>query len=302
VTPESPAEAREPARARGPEGDVVPSPPPGSSRRARRRPRSYLALPWWVAAPAILGALFVVLPVVGMVLRVDPGSFWELITSESSLAALWLSLRTAAASTVLCVLLGVPLALVLARSSFPGQRLLRCLILLPLVLPPVVGGIALLHVYGRAGLLGRHLETMGVSIAFTTTAVVIAQTFVSLPFLVVGLEGALRSAGTRYEGLAATLGAGPGTVLRRITLPLVLPGLASGAVLAFARSLGEFGATLTFAGSLQGSTRTLPLEIYLQRETDPDAAVALSLVLVAVAIAVVGLSAPRVRASARGPR
>ncbi|NKE09833.1 molybdate ABC transporter permease subunit [Kocuria subflava] len=228
-----------------------------------------------------------------MVFRVDVGSFWALVSSESSVAALWLSLRTAAASTVLCVLLGTPLALLLARSQFRGQRLVRSLILLPLVLPPVVGGIALLSVYGRAGLLGQHLEVLGISIAFSTTAVVIAQTFVSLPFLVVGLEGALRSVGTRYEGLAATLGAGPGTVLRRITLPLVLPGLGSGAVLAFARSLGEFGATLTFAGSLQGVTRTLPLEIYLQREVDPDAAVALALVLVMVAVVVVGFSAPR---------
>ncbi|WP_231559480.1 ABC transporter permease [Kocuria sp. ZOR0020] len=255
--------------------------------------KSYLAVPWWVAVPAIAGALFIALPVVGMVFRVDVGSFWALVSSESSVAALWLSLRTAAASTVLCVLLGTPLALLLARSQFRGQRLVRSLILLPLVLPPVVGGIALLSVYGRAGLLGQHLEVLGISIAFSTTAVVIAQTFVSLPFLVVGLEGALRSVGTRYEGLAATLGAGPGTVLRRITLPLVLPGLGSGAVLTFARSLGEFGATLTFAGSLQGVTRTLPLEIYLQREVDPDAAVALSLVLVMVAVVVVGFSAPR---------
>nr|WP_245195139.1 ABC transporter permease [Kocuria subflava] len=252
-----------------------------------------MAVPWWVAVPAIAGALFIALPVVGMVFRVDVGSFWALVSSESSVAALWLSLRTAAASTVLCVLLGTPLALLLARSQFRGQRLVRSLILLPLVLPPVVGGIALLSVYGRAGLLGQHLEVLGISIAFSTTAVVIAQTFVSLPFLVVGLEGALRSVGTRYEGLAATLGAGPGTVLRRITLPLVLPGLGSGAVLAFARSLGEFGATLTFAGSLQGVTRTLPLEIYLQREVDPDAAVALALVLVMVAVVVVGFSAPR---------
>lgn len=259
----------------------------------RRKPASYLALPWWVTVPGVIGALFIVLPVVGMVLRVDPGNFWALITSDSALAALWLSLRTATASTALCVLFGTPLALVLARTDFRGRRFVRSIILLPLVLPPVVGGIALLHVYGRTGLVGQHLEVLGVSIAFTTTAVVMAQTFVSMPFLVVGLEGALRSAGTRYEGLAATLGAGPGTVLRRVTLPLVLPGLASGAVLAFARSLGEFGATLTFAGSLQGVTRTLPLEIYLQRETDPDAAVALSLVLVAVAVVVVGFTAPR---------
>lgn len=259
-----------------------------------RKAKSYLAVPWWVMLPALAGALFIALPVVGMVFRVDVGAFWALVSSESSVAALWLSLRTAAASTLLCVLLGTPLALLLARSQFRGQRLVRSLILLPLVLPPVVGGIALLSVYGRAGLLGHHVEVLGVSIAFSTTAVVIAQTFVSLPFLVVGLEGALRSVGTRYEALAATLGAGPGTVLRRITLPLVLPGLGSGAVLAFARSLGEFGATLTFAGSLQGVTRTLPLEIYLQREVDPDAAVALSLVLVMVAVVVVGFSAPRV--------
>ncbi|NHU85445.1 molybdate ABC transporter permease subunit [Kocuria sp. JC486] len=250
-------------------------------------------MPWWVILPAVIGALVVAVPVLGLVVQVDFAGFWRLISSESSVAALWLSLRTAAASTALCILLGTPLALVLARSDFTGKRLVRSLILLPLVLPPVVGGIALLHAFGRAGLVGRYFEVFGFSVAFTTTAVVLAQTFVSLPFLVVGLEGALRSAGTRYEGLAATLGAGPGTVLHRITLPLVLPGLASGAVLAFARSLGEFGATLTFAGSLQGVTRTLPLEIYLQRETDPAAAVALSLVLVAVAVAVVGISAPR---------
>ena len=157
------------------------------------------------------------------------------------------------------------------------------------MLPPVVGGIALLYTFGRRGLLGETLEVAGLEIAFSTTAVVLAQTFVALPFLVVSLEGSLRTAGRRYEVVAATLGAGPSTVLRRVTLPLVLPGLASGAILAFARSLGEFGATITFAGSLQGTTRTLPLEIYLQRESDPDAAVALSLVLVVVAVLVIGL-------------
>jgi molybdate transport system permease protein len=188
------------------------------------------------------------------------------------------------------------MAMVLARTSFPGQQVLRSLVLLPLVLPPVVGGIALLYTFGRQGLLGKMLEVAGLQIAFSTTAVVLAQAFVALPFLVVSLEGALRTAGPKYEAVAATLGASPSTVLRRVTLPLVLPGLASGAVLSFARSLGEFGATLTFAGSLQGVTRTLPLEIYLQRETDADAAVALSLVLVAVAVAVVALAyrSPRV--------
>jgi molybdate transport system permease protein len=188
---------------------------------------------------------------------------------------------------VLCVLIGVPMALVLARGRFPGQSILRALVLLPLVLPPVVGGIALLYTFGRQGLLGHQLEVLGIRIAFSTTAVVLAQSFVSLPFLVVSLEGALRTAGNNYESVAATLGARPTTVLRRVTLPLVVPGLVSGAVLAFARSLGEFGATLTFAGSLQGVTRTLPLEIYLQRETDPHAAIALSLLLIVVAAAVV---------------
>jgi molybdate transport system permease protein len=253
-------------------------------------PNAYTAIPSWAYGIALTGSLLVLLPLGAILARVNWAQFIPLITSESSITALGLSLRTSALSTVLCVLLGVPLALVLARGSFPGQRVLRSLVLLPLVLPPVVGGIALLYTFGRQGLLGRSLELAGIQIAFSTTAVVLAQTFVALPFLVVSLEGALRTAGSRYEDVAATLGAGPTTVLRRITLPLVLPGLASGAVLSFARSLGEFGATLTFAGSLQGVTRTLPLEIYLQRETDADAAVALSLVLVAVAVAVVGLS------------
>jgi molybdate transport system permease protein len=246
----------------------------------------YPGVPRWIHVLAAAGAVFVLLPLAAVVAKVNWPQFLPLITSESSLTALGLSLRTSAASTALCIVLGVPLALVLARGQFPGQRLLRSFVLLPLVLPPVVGGIALLYTFGRQGLLGRSLELAGIQIAFSTTA----QAFVALPFLVVSLEGALRSAGSRYEAVAATLGARPTTVLRRVTLPLVLPGLASGAVLSFARSLGEFGATLTFAGSLQGVTRTLPLEIYLQRETDADAAVALSLLLVAVAVAVVGLS------------
>ncbi len=259
-------------------------------RRPGARRHGYSGIPRWVAALAVVAAAFILLPLAAVVARVDWPNFLPLVTSDASLTALGLSLRTAAASTVLCILLGVPLALVLARGEFPGQRLLRSFVLLPLVLPPVVGGIALLYTFGRQGLLGRGLEVAGIQIAFSTTAVVLAQTFVALPFLVVSLEGALRAGGQRYEAVAATLGARPGTVLRRVTLPLVLPGLASGAVLSFARSLGEFGATLTFAGSLQGITRTLPLEIYLQRETDADAAVALSLLLVAVAVIVVGVS------------
>ena len=229
------------------------------------------------------------LPLLALMARVDWSQFISLITSESSVAALRLSLITASISTLACLVLGVPMAIVLARTRFAGQSVLRSLVLLPMVLPPVVGGIALLYTFGRRGLLGEHLEVLGLQIAFSTAAVVLAQTFVSLPFLVVSLEGTLRTAGQRYDIVAATLGAKPTTVLRRVTLPLVLPGLASGAILAFARALGEFGATITFAGSLQGVTRTLPLEIYLQREVDPDAAVALSLVLVVVAVLVIGL-------------
>ena len=255
------------------------------------RVRTYSGLPRWVYVPAALGATFVLLPLVALATRLDWSRFGELITSESSMAALKLSLQTSTTSTGVCLVLGVPMALVLARERFPGQQVLRSLVLLPLVLPPVVGGIALLYTFGRRGLLGPTLEVLGVQIAFSTAAVVLAQSFVARPFLVVSLEGTLRSVGPRYELVAATLGARPSTVLRRITLPLVLPGLASAAVLAFARALGEFGATITFAGSLQGVTRTLPLEIYLQRVTDPDAAIALSLVLVAVAVMVTVLTA-----------
>ena len=252
-----------------------------------------VGLPAWLIAPAAVGALFLVLPLAAMLTRVEWGNFFGLISSDSSVAALKLSLRTSSASTVLCVLFGVPLAMVLARTTFRGQQLLRSLVLLPLVLPPVVGGIALLYTFGRRGLLGHTFEVLGIQVAFSTTAVVMAQTFVALPFLVVSLEGALRTVGGRFEAVASTLGARPTTVFRRVTLPLVLPGLVSGAVLSFARSLGEFGATITFAGSLQGVTRTLPLEIYLQRETDADAAVALSLVLVFVAVVVIGFARGR---------
>ena len=247
-------------------------------------------LPRWVYLPALIGAAFVLLPLLAIVAKVDWDSFWDLIRSEDSKAALWLSLRTSVASTAACIVLGVPMAMVLARWDFRYFGVLRSLVLLPLVLPPVVGGLALLYTFGRRGLLGESLDAMGIQIAFSTIAVVMAQTFVAMPFLVLSLEGALRTAGDRYEVAAASLGASPTTVFRRITLPLVMPGLISGAVLAFARALGEFGATITFAGSLQGRTRTLPLEIYLQRETDPDAAVALALVLLVVAVVVIGFA------------
>jgi molybdate transport system permease protein len=183
--------------------------------------------------------------------------------------------------------LGVPLAWVLARSSVPGLRFLRALVTLPLVLPPVVGGVALLLVLGRNGLVGQWLDAwFGITLPFTTPAVVLAETFVAMPFLVVAVEGAFRSADQGYDEAAATLGAGRLTVFWRVSLPLIRPALLAGAVLCWARALGEFGATVTFAGNLQGATRTMPLEVYLRMETDPDAAVALSLVLLAVSVAV----------------
>jgi molybdate transport system permease protein len=264
----------------------------GAARRTDRQRGAgpSVGMPRWLWFPAALAAAFIILPLAAIVLRIDPASLPALVTSQSALEALWLSLRTATAGTVLCILLGVPLATVLARTSFRGQGLIRSLVLLPLVLPPVVSGLALLYTFGRRGLLGQSLDLVGIQIPFTTLAVVIAQTFVALPFLVISLEGALRTSGTRYEAVAATLGARPTTVFRRVTLPLVAPGLLSGSVLAFARCLGEFGATITFAGNLPGVTSTMPLQVYLLRVDDPDAAVALSLVLVVVAIAVIGFA------------
>ena len=261
-------------------------PVPARSRGGRAGTGS--GLPGWVFVPAALGGVFIVLPLVAMLARVQWSEFWALITSESSIAALWLSLKTSTASTVLCVLLGTPMALVLARATVPRAAA-----------GPVPGAAAAgAAAGGRRHRADLHLRPAGPARQHPGGARVcgsrsppprwcIAQTFVALPFLVLSLEGSLRTAGRRYEAVAATLGASPTTVLRRVTIPLVLPGLISGAVLAFARALGEFGATLTFAGSLQGVTRTLPLEIYLQRETDADAAVALSLVLVVVAVLIV---------------
>ncbi len=247
-------------------------------------------IPPWALIPAAAGALLILIPVAALVARLDGDGFWAQITSPAARDALWLSLRTSALATVGCILLGVPMALVLARTNLPGRRIARTLILMPLVLPPVVGGIALLAAFGRRGVLGAELAFFGVSLPFTTAAVVLAQTFVALPFMVLTLDGALRSHDSRREEVAQTLGARPGRILWRVTLPQVAPALMSGTVLAFARALGEFGATITFAGSLQGVTQTLPLEIYLSRSSDADAAVALSLVLVVVAFGIIGLA------------
>ncbi len=187
-----------------------------------------VGLPRWLYVPALIGLAFVLLPLIAMVSRVEWADLGSLVGSASARDALWLSLRTSGTSTLFCVLLGVPMAVVLARTSFRGQGVMRALVLLPLVIPPVVSGIALLATFGRRGLLGPTFELLGIDIAFSTAAVVMAQTFVSLPFLVISLEGALRTAGQRYEVVAATLGAAPTTVFRRVTLPLVLPGCSGG--------------------------------------------------------------------------
>ena len=246
--------------------------------------------PRWALAPTGVALALLGVPLLGLVLRANWAELPALLASDRAVDALRLSLVTCLISTVLVLLLGVPTALVLARSRGRWATAARTLVTVPMVLPPVVAGLALLTTLGRRGLIGSHLATLGIEIGFTTAAVVIAQTFVSLPFLVISLEGALRSAGTDYEAAAGFLGAGPSRVFWRVTLPVAAPALASGTALAFARALGEFGATLTFAGSLQGTTRTLPLEIYLLRETDSDLAMALSVVLLAVAGLVVWLA------------
>jgi len=181
----------------------------------------------------------------------------------------------------------VPLAWVLARAEFPGRRLVRALVTVPLVLPPVVGGVALLLVFGRRGLVGGWLDaTFGVSLPFSTAGVVVAEAFVAMPFLVISVEGALRGADARYEEAAATLGATRWTAFRRVTLPLIAPGVAAGGVLCWARALGEFGATITFAGNFPGRTQTMPLAVYLALEQDLDAAIVLSLLLLVVSVAI----------------
>ncbi len=252
-----------------------------------RSRRGQAGLPGWTYGLALIGAVLIVLPPLALLFRSPWGTFVDQISSPSSLDALRLSLITAACSTVICLIVGVPMALVFARYDGPVIRVVRALVLLPLVLPPVVGGLALLYTFGRLGIVGEHLDAAGIDIAFTTTAVVLAQSFVALPFLVISVEGAVRVVGTRYEEVAATLGAGPTRTLWRVTLPLVLPSLIAGLVLAFARALGEFGATITFAGNAPGVTQTAPLAIYVSAIDDPQAAIPLSLILVVVSLVVV---------------
>ena len=246
--------------------------------------------PGWLWIPAAVAIAFLALPLVALVLRAPWGSVGEQLTSPLVLEALRLSLTTSLAATALCILFGVPLAWVLASSdrwNVVPRRLLRALVIVPLVLPPVVGGIALLLFLGRRGLVGQWLyEWFGITLPFSTTAVIIAETFVALPFLVLAVEGAIQGVDARLELAAAGLGASRFTVFRRVTLPLITPGLTAGAVLCFARALGEFGATITFAGSLPGVTQTIPISAYIALQTDPEAAIVLSLVLLAIAVIV----------------
>ncbi|WP_366181127.1 ATP-binding cassette domain-containing protein [Actinomyces timonensis] len=256
-----------------------------------RRPRAaHAPLPLAVVLLGLAGAALILLPLAGMGSRVAWGRLPALLSSPSAKAALGLSLRTCLASTAVCTALGVPLALLLSR-QWRGVRVARVLIVLPMTMPPVVAGIALLATLGRKGVLGGTLDAWGLRIAFSTTAVVIAQVFVAMPFLVVTLEAALRSRDERAEMIARTLGAGPWRMLTRITLPMVGPALARGIALAMGRGLGEFGATIAFAGSKEGVTRTMPLAIYLQREEDTATALALAVVLIAVSLLLVGATA-----------
>ncbi|RJQ76391.1 molybdate ABC transporter permease subunit [Pseudonocardiaceae bacterium YIM PH 21723] len=244
-------------------------------------------VPTLLLLPALLGLAFLALPLVGLLLRTPWDRLGEQLAAPAVREALWLSLITATVATVLCLLLGVPLALLLSRTRLPGIRLIRAVITVPLVLPPVVGGVALLLAFGRNGVLGRYLDAwFGITLPFTSAGVVLAETFVAMPFLVIAVEGALRGIDRRYEEAAATLGAGRWTVFRRVTLPMIAPGVLAGAVLCWARALGEFGATITFAGNFPGTTRTMPLTVYLALETDPQAATVLSLLMLVVSVLV----------------
>ncbi|TEX50443.1 MAG: molybdenum ABC transporter permease subunit [Actinomycetales bacterium mxb001] len=245
------------------------------------------ATPLPIGILATVGVAFLAIPLLGLLLRTPWSRLPELLTSPVATEALRLSLICSLAATAIAVLVGVPLAWVLAQSRLPGTTAVRALVTLPLVLPPVVGGVALLLAFGRRGVVGQYLyDWFGVQLPFSTAGVILAEAFVAMPFLVITVEGALRSADPRYDEAAATLGAGRWTVLRRVTLPLIAPALIAGTVLAWARALGEFGATITFAGNLPGVTQTLPLAVYAALDTDRDAAIALSLVLLVASLAV----------------
>ena len=258
---------------------------PGDGRSVRCRRGDRTTAPWALTLPALVAVAFLLVPLAGLLVRAPWRDLPDLLAEPTVREALRLSLVSASLATLCSLVLGVPLAWVLARTSGPGISLLRALVMLPLVLPPVVGGVALLFALGRRGLVGQYLDAwFGITLPFTTAAVVIAETFVAMPFLVVTVEGALRGADRGYEEAAATLGSRPLHTFRHVTLPLIGPSLAAGSVLCWARALGEFGATITFAGNFPGTTQTMPLAVYLALERDPEAAIALSLVLLAVSV------------------
>jgi molybdate transport system permease protein len=237
-----------------------------------------------------IAVLFFLLPLVGLLLRTPWSELGTELASPPVRSALWLSLVCSLAATGISLVFGVPLAWALARWEFPGRSLVRALTTLPMIVPPVVGGVALLLAFGRRGFAGRWLDqAFGITLPFTTAGAILAETFVAMPFLVITVEAGLRSMNRRYEDAAATLGARPWVTFRRVTLPLIAPSLWAGAALAWARALGEFGATITFAGNLPGRTQTVPLAVYLALENRLEAAITLSVVLLAVSLTILVL-------------
>lgn len=244
-------------------------------------------LPALVWAAALVGVGFFLIPILALVFSTPWNRLGELLTSDVSFDALRLSAVASLSATALAALVGIPIAVVLARADFPGRTILRAVVLLPLVLPPVVGGTALLLAFGRRGIVGSPLfEATGLTLPFSIWGVVVAVTFVSMPFMVLTVEGAIRGLDERYEGVALSLGASTGRVLRKVTLPMVAPSIGAGLILTWARAFGEFGATVAFAGSLQGRTDTLPLAVFVSLVTDREAAIALSLLMMAISVVV----------------
>lgn len=268
------------------ENAAPPRPVAGRGRRVGRE-----QLPWPALVLACGAIAFFALPFIGLLWRAPWGELGDVLGRSTVRNALWLSMRTSITSAAAAVVFGVPLAWLLARVEFPGRGLVRALATLSMVLPPVVGGVALFASFGRRGLFGQYLdEWFGIRLPFTTAGVVVAQTFVAMPFLVLTVEAALRQLDHRVEDAARTLGASRWYVFSRVTLPTIRPALVAGAVLAWARALGEFGATITFAGNFPGRTQTMPLATYLALQTDPDEAIMVALVLIAVSFVVlVGL-------------
>jgi molybdate transport system permease protein len=256
-----------------------------------RRRRGRIGIPVPALGLATIAIAFFALPLIGLLWRAPWSNAWSYLTGTTALTALRLSLVTSLWATGLSIVFGVPLAWLLGRTQIPGRGVIRALTMLSMVLPPVVGGVALFFALGRRGLVGQYLDRwFGISLPFTTPAVVIAQTFVAMPFLVITVEAALRQLDTRHEDASRTLGASRWYTFRRVTLPAIRPALIAGAVLSWARALGEFGATITFAGNFPGTTQTMPLAVYLSLETNPEEAIVLAVVLMLVSFAVlVGL-------------